>query len=236
MTLEEIRKLNSNYQMVLSFSNNNEVVIENEDFDPNSKFMRMSKIRLGMDFEKIQDDKDLLIFRTYRGVGKTDYIVYLAAEYKIVESYRKQRSHSQTIRDTAEKQLRLKDFIKPNKDNKLNAYININQYVFNWSIKHPDKKWQSCDYTMANRYPQWLSSYMAVVKMLEVLSRKDQCEHYKSITIHLDNKDKTIMYLATGKYIAKNYYTKWYVGQVEKYRKELQNNHVSLVFKLDREA
>ena len=236
MTLEEIRKLNNEYQMVLSFSNNNEVVIEKEDFDPNSKFMRRSKIRLGMDFEKIQDDKDLMIFRTFRERGKTDYIVYLAAEYKIVESYRRHTSHSQTIKDTAEKQLRLNDFIKPNKDNKLNAYININNYVFNWNIKHPDKTWKSCDYTMADRYPQWLSSYMAIIKMLEVLSRKDQCEHYKSIIIHLDNKDRTIMYLATGKYTAKNYYTKLYVNQIEQYRKELQNNHVSLVFKLDREA
>lgn len=232
MTLQEIRNINKEYQMVLSFSNNNDVVIEEEDFDPNSKFVRRSKIRLDMNFEEIQNDSGMMIFRTYR--GKNDYIVYLAAEYKIVEAYRKKVSHSQTIKSSENKQMTLKDIIKPNKDNVLHGYITVNSNQFYWSINHPDlKHWRSSDYVIDKTQPTWFTSFMAVYKMLSILSREDQCMHYKQVIVHLHENNKALAKLASGKWEAHNHYTKWYVESIKELRKIFQSNHVSLVFKLD---
>ena len=229
MTLQEIRNINTEYQMVLSFSNNNAVVIISEDFDPNSKFMRRSKIRLGMDFEEIQNDDGLMIFRTYRGSGKCDYIVYLSKEYRIIENYRRKTNHSQTIKDTDNKQLSLKDIIKPNKDNILHGYTSVKEYSSMWGINHPDiRKWQSIEYSVKNNIPEWFVVYVAIDRMLQILSRKDQCVHYNQVVIHTD---KIIVNIASGKYKTKSKYTKWFKQQLEGHKNILADNNVSLVFK-----
>ena len=50
MLLQEVYQSYCNHQVVLSLSNNNDVLITEDSFNPESKFFRTSKVRLGVDF------------------------------------------------------------------------------------------------------------------------------------------------------------------------------------------
>lgn len=234
MTLQEIRNINNEYQMVLSFSNNNAVVITSEDFDPNSKFMRRSKIRLGMDFEEIENSEDLMIFRTYRGSGKADYLVYLSKEYRIIESYRKVRTHSQTIKRT-EKQMSFKDLIAPNKELICDLFIKVINRKFQWSICHPELEegWCSVVYQMDKRCPNWYTRFAGVLTAIDCLSHEEQSKHFSKLVIHVPKDQKNMYYMLTGKYKTHAYWTKFYVRKMHEYKDTLAKANVSISFRLE---
>ena len=79
--------------MVLSFSNDNDVQLHLEDLDPQSKLQRRSKVRLDVDFSLVKTDGNLAIWKTYRGDGKNDYVVYV---YN-VESYVAIKNYMRTL-------------------------------------------------------------------------------------------------------------------------------------------
>lgn len=141
MTIQEIYNIYNNQQLVLSLSNNNDVLITGDCFDTQSKFYRRSKVRLGVDFHyvgyisnnvfvRLNDinnapSNSILIFRTYRGIKKSDYALYVfTGEYKMLEHYKKQVSYKR-IMNQSNKQMTLNSITKPIPDKTLDicAYV-----------------------------------------------------------------------------------------------------------------
>lgn len=133
MTLQEVFNNYLNYQVVLTFSNNNDVLITEDCFNTQSKFYRRSKVRLGVDFVYvgyIHDDvfvqtpdinnsiTDItLVFRTYRGKDKANYMLYVfMGEYKMLEHYKyKKRDNYNRIMAQTYEQATLKTQPIPDK-------------------------------------------------------------------------------------------------------------------------
>ena len=150
MLLKDIYNHYSNYQMVLSFSNNDEVLITEDCFNPDSKFFRRSKVRLGVDFvisgyihgntlihtnQISSNESDVLIFRTYRGSSKNDYLLYLHKDYKILESIRKKVSRKRVIKQT-EHQMTMNEITKPIPDKTLLITPHMDGEEYFISYKH----------------------------------------------------------------------------------------------------
>lgn len=116
--------------MVLSFSNDNDVQLHLEDLDPQSKLQRRSKVRLDVDFSLVKTDGNLAIWKTYRGEGKNDYVVYVynGESYAAMKSYMHTRSVSTKKVQEEYKQLRIKDVTKPNPDKTMHLYIDVESY------------------------------------------------------------------------------------------------------------
>lgn len=141
MTIQEIHKNYNNFQIILSFSNNNDVLITDDCFNTQSKFYRRSKVRLGVDFiytgyinnnvfvrlNAINNtpNNSILVFRTYRGNNKSDYVLYVfMGEYKMLEHYKKQVSYKRVMAQTC-KQMTLNSITKPMPDKVLDICPHI---------------------------------------------------------------------------------------------------------------
>lgn len=141
MTLQEIFNNYSNYQVVLTFSSNNDVLITDDCFNTQSKFYRRSKVRLGVDFDyvgyvhnnifvQISDvnnapSDSALVFRTYRGKNMADYMLYVfMGEYKMLEHYKKRVSYKRVMAQTHE-QATLNSITKPIPDKVLDICPHI---------------------------------------------------------------------------------------------------------------
>lgn len=142
MNLEVLFKNHKDQQVVLSLSNNNDVVITSECFNPDSKFYRMSRVRLAQDYvfvgyyqdnhlvlcqnECDADNTKTLLYRTYRGTGKNDYLVFIHNDYQVICNTRKHQDYSSIIKSTKDKQLSIKDFTKPIPDRVLDFTMKVN--------------------------------------------------------------------------------------------------------------
>lgn len=140
-------------QVYLKFSNNNDRLITPGDMDPNSKFVRASKRRLGEDFVfdgVIQGD--VIIHGTsaqfqstkcdghlYRTVtkGKTDYFLFIITndEYKFLESLKK-KSYK-IVRQNSNRQLTLNSITEPNKDREISLVGTYDNGEYYFMMKSP---------------------------------------------------------------------------------------------------
>lgn len=235
MTLQEIRELEPDYQMVLAFSNNNKVVITNDDFLPNSRFIRRSKKRLNMIFYNIVDSNDIKVYRTYRGSDLCDYIVFLANDYQIIESYRKNNSHGSLIRNTNKSNNKLP---KSDKDYTIQVrFTDVDKTKFYWTVEHPNiypphNPWVSSIYDIKPN-PDWFMVYAKVLVALTVLSKENQCKHYNRVSIHLNKGEEGVSKLVNGKWKARVPLTKYYRDTMLYLKDELRNNNVSIIFRYE---
>ena len=90
-----------NRQMILSFSNNNDVIVNETMFIVGGKQYNMSKKRLTQEFSLLSKNDGVEVYRTHR-VGLPNWVIFLFDEYQFVESFR--REHKRLYaKDKAEK-------------------------------------------------------------------------------------------------------------------------------------
>lgn len=231
-------------QMVLHYGSNNPVVITNDDLDPNSKFFRRSRIRLGMDFTEIDAEKGITVFRTYRPEGN-DYLLYIAENYDIVLAYKKRKSYKYNIERT-NKQMTIKNLTKPNKECIMDArfsYDSNNRVGF---ILHSDNFREEYNgvyhshltdlYAKDIKYCSWYKEMAAIMYCLRVISQDDWTDHYHVIRFHIGNRKDIVRILKDKQHSKKQYINKLYStfrDTVNNYKDVLADHDISIVFMYD---
>lgn len=248
MVLKEVfNSYSKEYQVVLSFSNNNEVLITEDCFCTESKFYRRSKIRLGVDFimsgmiqentfvrttdQTTANNSDAIIYRTYRGTGKTDYVLYIyKGEYKLLEHYKKKVSHNRVITQTS--QMSINSITHPVPDKVLDICPHIEGKDYWVSYKHPElKTGEYCSPLYKNTMPYSYLGYMAGV-LVGLTIAKSYPERINQVRIfHPDDEwSKCIYMFPLKKWKPKNSYTQDYVNKIEQLKKELMALGISICF------
>lgn len=253
MLLQDVfnQYVNDQAQVVLSFSNNDEVLVTKDSFDTNSKFYRSSKVRLGVDFVLSgiikgetfirtniipKNHDEAIIYRTYRGKGKTDYILYIyKGEYKLLNKYKKAVSYKRVIAQT-EKQLTFNDVTVPNADKVLHITPHIHKMQYWVAFENRDfhvgiYNTKMYDNTMSYDY----LGYMAAT-LLGLNIAKRYCDRINMVEIHVPNDQlaQGVSAFPTKKWVAKKTYTKQYVEQFDMLKKQLQCVGISICFKHDK--
>lgn len=231
-------------QMVLHYGSDNPVVITNDDLDPNSKFFRRSRIRLGMDFTEIDAEKGITVFRTYRPNGN-DYLLYIAENYDIVLAYKKRKSYKYNIERTS-KQMTIKNLTKPNKECIMDArfsYDSNNRVGF---VLHSDNFREEYNgvyhshltdlYAKDIKYCSWYKEMAAIMYCLRVISQDDWTKHYHVIRFHIGNRKDIVRILKDKQHSKKQYINKLYStfrDTVNNYKDVLADHDISIVFMYD---
>lgn len=250
MKLQELFNSHKGCQVVLSFSNNNEVLITDESFNPKSKFVRRSKIRLEMDFcvsgvikgetlihvteGALPKRYDVLIYRTYRGAGKTDYVVYVyTKEYKFLENIKRKVSHSRVVAQT-DKHLTLNSITEPMPDKVLDIcpHIDPKDNTYWVSYRHNDfKSWVYNSPTYESTYPHSYICYLSGVIIGLTIAKKYPDKITQVRVFHPDDTmAKGIYMFALRRWKPKNEYTIGYTNSVNMLKKELQDLGISVCF------
>lgn len=248
MTLQEVFNNHSQYQAVLSFSNNNEVLITDDCFCTDSKFFRRSKVRLGVDFVMsgvIQGDvfihttdsttagnSNAIIYRTYRGTGKSDYVLYIyKGEYKLLEHFKKTVSHKRIITQTS-KQMTLNSITQPAPDKVLDICPHVDNMDYWVSYRNNGLK-SGVYYSplYKNTMPYSYLGYMAGVLVGLSVAKKYAGRINQVRIFHPDdNWSRGVYMFPLKKWRPKNSYTQDYVYRIEQLKKELQVLGISICF------
>lgn len=252
MKLQDVFNNHQSCQVVLSLTNNNEVFITSEDFNPNSKFYRMSKVRLSVDFELsgiIQDgvfirttdyalaiNSNAIIYRTYRGKKKNDYVLYIyQGEYKLIEHYKKCVSYKKLIESTKDRVVAEPKYNTPPTPDKVlricpHITTNNGDKSYYVSFKHNDfpceylTKQYTYSYNDVNAYLKATVFGLTVAK--KYVDRISKIEVY-----HPDNEySKGVYMFATGNWRAKRSMSKIYVNTIHMLKREFQEYGISICF------
>lgn len=253
MKLEQVFNNHNTCQVVLSLTNNNEVLITKDDFDHNSKFYRMSKVRLSVDFELsgvIQNDvfiqttaQDLvensnaIIYRTYRGNGKNDYVLYVyQGEYKLIEHYKRAVSYKKLIESTKDRAVKEPKYdIPPNTDKILTICPHIrckgkNKYYY-VTFKHDD-----FDNYITHEHQYSFNDVYAYLKatLFGLNVAKKYVKNITKIEIHIPNSEyaKGIYMFPTKRWEARKSITKNYVNSMLEMKQYFQEYGISICFML----
>lgn len=193
MTLKEIVTENPSLQYVLSFSNNNHIFLHSEDFDVNSKFMRRSKVRLGVDFSLVgfvhdngildstPDEECSMIYKTNRPDAKNDYVLYVNPNPEVLVNHVKSVKHS---RVAEYRQQTINSITEPDKDRVLHIYPGLESITFKGNVL-------SMDYTShiqvssSRYYGMWES----IIIGLKTASKYR--DRFSEVNIHLDKNEYT---------------------------------------------
>lgn len=245
MTLQEIYNKHQDHQIVLSFSNNNDVLITKDCFEQDSKFYRRSKIRLGMDFtlsavihkdEFITDTRitegDVLIYRTFRGDNYNDYVVYVyTGEYKLLEHYKKRASYRRVIAQT-DKQLTFNSITSPAPDKVLDICPHIKGKHYFVAYRNNGLK-RGIHYSNMynNDKPYEYLGYMLGV-LVGLHTAKKYAGNITEVRVFCPNKPyaKRVYMYPLGYWKSNNAYIQSYVDEVNKYKTELQELGISICF------
>jgi hypothetical protein len=135
MTIYElIQKKNKANVVVLTYGRDS-IFLHEEDLNPNSKFQRRSRIRLGLDFVPVPcaDETEAEVYRTYRPNGR-DYFVHIYTDKVLEHSIRIQKKNAQVAEARKQayinRQLSWKDIVSPDRDKKLEIeFISENRAI-----------------------------------------------------------------------------------------------------------
>lgn len=247
MLLQEVFNQYSQYQVVLTFSNNNDVLITDDCFNTQSKFYRRSKVRLGVDFDyvgyvhnnifvRIQDinnapSDSALVFRTYRGKNMADYMLYVfMGEFKTLEHYKKQVSYKRVMAQTC-KQMTLNSITQPVPDKVLDIcpHIYKNKTYF---VSYRNNGLKAGIYhspLYANTLPKdFYGYYLAVLVGLTVA--KNYAGRITQVRVFHpdDNMTQGIYMFPLKKWRARNPYMIDYMNKIETLKSELQALGISI--------
>ena len=188
MTLKEIVTENPSLQYVLSFSNNNHIFLHPEDFNVNSKFMRRSKVRLGVDFELVgfvhdngvldstPDEECSMVYRTNRENASNNYVLYVNQDARVIVNHIKSVKHSKV---TEYRQQTINSMTEPDKDRVLHIYPGLELITFKGNVL-------SMDYTShiqvssSRYYGMWES----IIIGLKTAAK--YWEKFSEVNVHLD--------------------------------------------------
>lgn len=257
MKLQEIFNQYSDHQVVLSLSNNNEVLVTEDSFNPNSKFARCSRVRLGVDFimsgvvqgdvfiytkdESAVLNSNAVIYRTNRGGSKNDYVLYIyKGEYKLLEHYKKITSCKSIISNGGfnsniqGQQLTFNSNTKPDPDKVLDItpHLDINGYYIIY--KNPVFGECRSKTYIPRRYPKSYYIYMEGVLCGLSISRR-YADKINLIRIHWPEEETSpgvhfIYKIPLGHIPPWNSLTQDYLDKVNVLKKELQDKNVSICF------
>lgn len=247
MTLQEVFNNYNQYQVVLTFSNNNDVLITDDCFNTQSKFYRRSKIRLGVDFDyvgyihndifvryndiTIAPNDSALVFRTYRGNNQADYMLYVfTGEYKMLEHYKKQVSYKRVMAQTC-KQMTLNSITEPISDKVLDIcpHIYKNKTYFVSYRNNGLKAGIHYSQLYNNTLPRdFYGYYLAVLVGLTVAKRYAGRITQVRVFHPDDPMTEGIYKFPLKKWKAKNPYMADYTNKVETLKQELQQLGISI--------
>lgn len=244
MLLQDVFNQFQDNQLILSLSNNNDVLITSDCFNTQSKFYRRSKVRLGVDFHyvgyisnnvfvRLNDINNapsgsVLIFRTYRGNNKSDYALYIFSEYKMLEHYKKQLSYKR-IMNQSDKQLTMNSITKPIPDNVLDvcSYVCPDKTYYVSYKNHSLKSglYYSPLYTNDMAY-NYLGYYAGVIIGLQVA--KKYADRINLVRISADTNMKGIYKFPLKEWKPVNPYMIDYTNRVLKLKHDLELLGVSI--------
>lgn len=228
-TLQTIRNYKPKWQMILSFSNDNDVVITTEDFDPNSVFTRRSKIRLSVDFDLIEDNVKYKVFKSNRKHG-CEYTVLLASEYMVLEL---RKRHAYKTKKSLEevKQMSIKDILPPNPNRIAEVKLFTKGHFAQWTLHHQElSKDCTYKYNVDKSVPEWYVLFGLVVKLCKVLSDEDQIKHFSVLRIYINDKQKGLFKFLNGAWTPRNDWSKMYTSEMLNLKKVYASHGVTLTF------
>jgi hypothetical protein len=249
MILQEVYSTYRNYQMILSLSNNEDVLITEDCFNPDSKFFRSSKVRLGVDFvlsgyihndsiistnnQTSINESDVIIFRTYR--GQNDYILYIyKGDYKVLQSIRKKISRRKVIKQTPveQHQITIQEMTKPLPNKVLDICPGISKNTYWVDYKHQafdTGKIRSGVYSH-NMPHVYLGYYAAVLLGLTIAKKYPEQIHEVRISIPHDYYSYGVGKFVTGDWTPNSAYIEDYVRRFNILKKELQELNMTIRF------
>lgn len=257
MKLHEVFQQYNKYQVVLSLSNNNEVLVTEDSFDSNSKFTRRSRVRLGVDFSLsgvIQNGafhsttaitpgtnlNEAIIYRTHRQTGN-DYVLYIfLGEYKLLEHYKKIASRKSIISNGGfnsniqGQQLTFNSTTSPDPDKVLDVTPHLDSNGYYIVYKSPVFGECRSKTYIPRRYPKSYYIYMEGVLCGLSISRR-YADKINLIRIHWPEEETSpgvhfLYKIPLGHIPPWDNLTKDYLNKVNVLKKELQDKNVSICF------
>lgn len=239
MYLQNVFANNSNYQVVLSFSNNNQVLLTEECFKPNSKFMRRSRVRLGVEFYYCSSEGDLDIYRTRRGHDKTDYVVYVnKGDYVLLCSFKSK--HTKYIKKTEEKQFSFKDMTAPDREPVVHAYPHANDNEVWVIFKYNSEVLFEEHFPKTYQPRNWLSCYnyySSIIKCADVLYTNDTLHSgIKEVVFHEGSSEygntRVAWNVLRGIYRTHTYWSCRLASEFSKAKDRLQSLGITIRYEL----
>lgn len=243
MKLQELYNMNNQYQVVLSFSNNDMVLITDESFHPNSKFMRRSRIRLKQDFMLVESTGTMDIYCTFRGGDKNDYVLYVnRGDYMVLHLFKEYKSHKTVISTTKN---RSPKHIQgtPDREPVIHAYPHALDdevwviFSYNSDVLHEEH------FPKRNEPDNWrnyYNHYVAVLKTMSILVNNPQLHTgVKQLIIHTGESsyNKQITWnVLLGKYKAHNYWTQHFYDSFNALKQKLQTIGITVSYDLEEVA
>lgn len=228
-TLQTIRNYKPTWQMILSFSNDNDIVVTAEDFDPNSVFTRRSKVRLGVIFDLVEDNPMYKVFKSHRGTS-CEYTVLLATEYRVLE-LRKRHAYKNNKTLEEVKQMSIKDILPPNNNRIAEVKLFTRGHFAQWTLHHQELS-KDCvyKYNVDKSVPEWYVLFGLVLKLSKVLSEETQCKHFNVLRIYIKDTQKGLFKFLNGTWTPKNDYSKYYKDEMLKLKEVYASHGVTLTF------
>lgn len=239
---------NNPIQMVLKFVNNNDRLILPTDMDPNSKFMRASKRRLGEDFVFdgiIQGDviingteknlgntpADGYVYRTHTP-NKNDYFLFISENFKLLENIKKKSYKS--VQQKSNQQLTLNSITEPNKDRELSIVGGCcgNDYWFCMSSPLFSVKEYKSQVLQNTTGYEYAGQYMGVVYALK--TALNYCDKIDVIKIYRDTSIRNcdgVFKLPLGEWKPFNKTGQAYIDEMHRLKKAFQEKGISICFK-----
>lgn len=243
MKIINIFETHPNAQIVLSFSNNNDVVITSDCFEENSKFIRQSKIRMEVEFSYIGCFTDnhfqvtefdlldplkdtVLMYRTFNGENLQDYVVYVSNEYRYIEHIKKCVGYKRAIETLTHYSYNNKQL--PEK------VLDIKPCVFEgtYYTSYRSKLFETGHYRgklYDNNAPKDLHGYYQAVLSGLVVAKKYP-DKINKVRVFCPPEAKAVYMLPLRKWKPLDAYALEYVNKINMLKKELSNLGISIVF------
>lgn len=238
--LQELYNMNNQYQVVLSFSNNDMVLITEESFHPNSKFMRRSRIRLKQDFMLVESTGTMDIYRTFRGGDKSDYVLYVnRGDYMVLHLFKEYKNHKTVISTTKNRSPKHTQGT-PDREPVIHVYPHaLDDEVWVRFSYNSERLYEEHFPRKQNTPDGWHSYYgyyVAILRSMSILIEHDELNAgVKQLIIHDGDTayDKRITWnVLLGKYKAKNKWTKRFVKEFEHLKARLQLRGITVSYEL----
>lgn len=245
MKLQELYELNSRYQVVLSFSNNEWVLLCSECFEENSEFIRRSRIRLMQEFQLVESTDEHSIYRTYRGPGLCDYVAYVnKGEYMVLEHFRKHMNRTKTLRKTADRQY-VKNDTPPNKRPVIYAtpYVVSEEEILIRMTYNSQRLYEERIFRNDKYYAGWHSGYNYYNAIIRIMSRLIDHENLrdgiKELVIYNSipyERAKSVWAILTGDYKTKYGWHHRLHNEFQKHKAKLQEMDITVSYVLEEVA
>ena len=243
MKMQEMYFANSQYQVVLSFSNNEWVLLSAPCFEPNSEFIRRSKVRLEQDFYLVESTNERDTYRTYRGPKKCDYIAYVnKGEWMELKKYRETVSRGKTLHKSADRQKSVKNDTPPNKrpviyatpkdcgwdEIRVRFHYNSERLYEERIFKMREPK------TWYRHYNYYAAVLRTMSRLIDTPSLREDINELVIYNTNVSAGQARITWsVLSGKYKGKTYWTRKFHEMFVEYKAKLQDLGITVTYVLE---